>query len=137
MKNNQNYIKLILQWILLQINYTIAELNKILRGDARHDLHNVRLSLLNARLQIEDALHNTKDAHEKKGKSKNNWDTFIRNDANLDELIWLSNVDLEEIMQKYSLKKRAAYNWRKRSRLELREFPLDEFYPKRKFRIKK
>ena len=137
MKNNQNYIKLILQWILLQINYTIAELNKILRGDARHDLHNVRLSLVNARLKIEDALHDTKNAHADKSNSRKNWEKFIKNDANLTELIWIANGELEEIMQKYSLKKRGAYNWRMRARVELGEISPNKEYPKRKFRIKK
>lgn len=130
MKNNQNYIKLVLQWILLQINYTIAELNKILRGDARHDLKDVRLSLVNARLQIEDVLNNT---NAEKRKSKQNWETFIKNDADISELIWIANCELEEIMQKYSLKKRGAYNWRMRARVELGEISPNKEYPKRKF----
>lgn len=130
---NQNYIKLVLQWILLQINYTIAELNKILRGDARHDLKDVRLSLVNARLQIEDVLNNTKNAHAEKRNSKQNWDTFIRNDADKSELMFIAYCELEEIMKRYSLKKRGAYNWRMRARVELGIVPPPKEYPKRKF----
>jgi len=131
---NQNYIKLLLQWILSQVEFGISEINKLLRGNVRYDLKDVRLSLQDARLKIKDALANDKDASNKNKNVSINWDTFITECSDKSELIWLANCELDEIMKKYGLKKRASYNWRVRARIELGMFKPCKEYPNKKFK---
>jgi predicted metal-dependent hydrolase len=131
--NNQRFIKLLFQWLLSQIDFGIAEITKLLRGNAREKLKDVRSSLKNARTKIKDYLAEMEDAKHKDNNVRLDWDEFLKNQNDKSELIFIADAELEEIMLRYSLKRRTAYNYRMRARVELEIVPPNKEYPKRKF----
>lgn len=146
MKKN-NYFRLLFTWLTNYLQFVELEVNKALQEGKWKDVslseRNARFlvrQIANVRKTIADVFSdkrisdNARYDSSKLDSAKFDWRRFIAENISRDEMEFIANAELDEIMKRFGLKKRAAYNYRMRARVELQWFAPTVEYPKRKWK---